>query len=97
MIVLLLWKEADFEPGDGLDLQLQAMTEAVNLHSDPELIELAVDNCEHEFKPETLYQLQLRRCTIAADPISEDAWEVANVTELQHRGDGVWDEPMNAY
>ena len=99
MIIVNYWQDKDYDPTtDGYELSLAAVVnDALSLTSDIQLIELAVDN-DNDFGPkdETLYELYLERCTIASDPIPEQAFRIAKVVELKQDSEGYWDRDRKA-
>jgi hypothetical protein len=99
MIIVNYWQDKDYDPTtDGYELTLAGVVnDSLSLTNDLQLIELAVDN-DNEFEPkdETVYELYLERCTIAADPIPERAFRITRVVELKQDSEGYWDRERKA-
>jgi hypothetical protein len=97
MIIVNYWHEKDYDPTtDGYSLHLEGIVNDVfDIVYDAELIQQAIDNDpDFEPKPETLYEIQLIRATIASDPINEPAFAIDRVIEKKYDSDCGWVTPL---
>lgn len=97
MIIVNYWQDADYDPKtDGYSLHLAAVVnDSLDFMNDIQLIESAIDN-DFDFEPEdeTLYEIQLIRATIEADPIPEPAFTIYSVIKKVRDPDGDWITPI---
>ncbi len=86
MIIVNYYREEDFNPEtDGYHLHLAGViNDSLDLNYDIQLIIDCIDN-DSDFEPKNgiLYELQLVRATISADPIPEPAFAIREVIELK--------------
>lgn len=99
MIIVNYWHDKDYDlTTDEYELTLAGViNDSLSLTNDLDLIELAVD-MDNNFEPEaeTLYELHLQRCTIAADPVPERAFSIDKVVELSFDAEYGWHKPQKA-
>jgi hypothetical protein len=97
MIIINYWHEKDYDPTtDGFTLHLAGViNDTLDLYYDPQLIQDCIENdTEFEPKPETLYEIQLIRGTISADPIPEPAFAIDRIVEKTQDADCGWITPL---
>ena len=86
MIIVNYYREEDFNhETDGYHLHLAGViNDSLDLNYDIQLIIDCIDN-DSDFEPKNgiLYELQLVRATISADPIPEPAFAIREVIELK--------------
>ena len=86
MIIVNYYREEDCNPEtDGYHLHLAGViNDSLDLNYDIQLIIDCIDN-DSDFEPKNgiLYELQLVRATISADPIPEPAFAIIEVIELK--------------
>lgn len=86
MIIVNYYREEDCNPEtDGYHLHLAGViNDILDLQYDIQLITDCIDN-DTDFEPENgiLYELQLTRATIQADPIDEPTFVIREIIELK--------------
>jgi hypothetical protein len=86
MIIVNYYREEDCNPEtDGYHLRLAGViNDSLDLQYDIQLITDCIDN-DDDFEPKNgiLYELQLVRATISADPIPEPAFAIREIIELK--------------
>ena len=98
MIIVNYYRNEDYNPEtDGYMLQLAGViNDILDLTFDVQLITDCIDN-DSDFEPKNgvLYEIQLIRATIQADPIDEPAFAIREVIEKVYTKEtGKWVTPL---
>ena len=97
MIIVNYYRDEDYNPDtDGYILTLAAVVnDELDLNNDIQLITDCIDN-DPDFEPENgcLYEIQLDRATIAADPVPEPAFAISRIVRKRYDIDRGWETPI---